>query len=248
MAGAAVWATAEAAGSRLGTTSFGARRDSTPRVAAGGFATPASRRRQTVWRPGDAGYISVTRHHPRADASPARAFRAPAARREQPMSSSPAAPPAAPAVTEPSPREVNAFYQSADALCRCAMECCRQHERFAHLVKLGAGAAEQRAARTLVTLCDDALADLAAAYERTADRSHPDNANACWHAANGLWLASREFARRSRTSARAARALVEKGDRTQFSELALDYDLEASALLLLKQATEAYRRARPEVG
>jgi hypothetical protein len=146
--------------------------------------------------------------------------------------------------------DIAAFYQRADALCRCAMESCRQHERLAHLVQLGALPAEQRAARTLVTLCDEALLDLAGAYERAADRAHPPREDPCWHAANGLWLAAREFARRTRTSVRAGRSVGEArdgGERTQFAELALDYDLEASALLLLKHATEAYRKARPEV-
>jgi hypothetical protein len=147
----------------------------------------------------------------------------------------------------PSPRDVAAFYQQADALCRCAVECCRQRERLARLVEIGALAAEQRAAQALVSLCDDALAELAEAYERAADRARPAGDDACWHAANGLWLAGREFARRTRTSARAARGIGERGERAQLNELALDYDLEASALLLLKQATEAYRRARPHV-
>lgn len=167
------------------------------------------------------------------------------------MSSSPAAPPPAPAPDAPSPErddgaDVVTFYQRADALCRCAMECCRQRERLAHLGKLGALPAEQRAAQTLVTLCDEALADLVGAYERAAHRAHPSRDDACWHAANGLWMAGREFARRARTSTRAGRNMGDHGDRAQLAELALDYDLEASALLLLKQATEAYRRARPE--
>ena len=166
------------------------------------------------------------------------------------MSSSATPAPPSPAAADDAaahqaPRDVAAFYQSADALCRCAMECCRQHERLAHLVKLGALPAEQRAAQTLVAICDEALADLAGAYERAADRAHPNGGDACWHAANGLWLASREFARRTRTSTRAGRNMGDHGDRARLAELALDYDLEASALLLLKQATEAYRRARP---
>jgi hypothetical protein len=155
--------------------------------------------------------------------------------------------PAAPADQPSDSHAVGAFHRSADALCRCAAECCRQHERLAHLVKVGAPAAEQRAAQTLVALCDEALADVAASYQTEAGRGHADSTDACWHAANGLWLASREFARRARTSARAARGMVDKGERTQLAELALDYDLEASALLLLKQATEAYRKARPDM-
>lgn len=151
------------------------------------------------------------------------------------------------ATPDHAPRDVAAFYQSADALCRCAMECCRQRERLAHLVKIGALPAEQRTAHALVASCDEALADLVAAYERAAGKAHPNGGDACWHAANGLWLAGREFARRTRTSARASRGIGDRGDRTQLAELALDYDLEASALLLLKQATEAYRKARPGV-
>jgi hypothetical protein len=163
------------------------------------------------------------------------------------LSATPPARAAAHALPEQAPRDHAAFYQSADALCRCAMECCRQRERLAHLVKLGATVAEQRAAYAMVAQCDELMAELAEGYQRAAGRAHPTGGDACWHAANGLWLAAREFARRTRTSARASRGIGERGDRTQLAELALDYDLEASALLLLKQATEAYRKARPSV-
>ena len=139
------------------------------------------------------------------------------------------------------------FYQRADALYRCGTEACRQHERLAKLVQLSACAAEQRAAGTIVAICDEALTELAANYERAAGRAHPDRDDACWHAANGLWLASREYARRRQTTERAGRGMAEQRDQARLAELALDYDLEASALLLLKQATEAYRKARPEV-
>ena len=140
------------------------------------------------------------------------------------------------------------FYQKADALYRCALECCRQHERLARLVDRGALPAEQRAAQSLVRLADEALRDLAAAYEKAAAKGHPDAKDACWQAANGLWMASREYARRCHTSDRAGRGIGEGGDHSsaRLSELALDYDLEASALLMLKQATESYRKARPD--
>ena len=139
------------------------------------------------------------------------------------------------------------FYQRADALFRCAVECCRQHERVARLGQLDALEAEQRAARSLVAICDEALGELAGAYEKSA-RERPAGDDACWHAANGLWLASREYARRQEASARAARRIGDRGDHSsaRLTELALDYDLEASALLLLKQATDTYRKARPE--
>ncbi len=155
-----------------------------------------------------------------------------------------------PAPTDP----VEEFYRRADALYRCAAECCRQHERVADLDRRGSTAAEQRAARALAALCNDALDELTGSYERGAAKAPrvaargAGTGDAGWHAANGLWLASRELTRRRRTSARAGRGIGERGDRSsaRLAELALDYDLEASALLLLKQATDAYRRARPD--
>ena len=158
----------------------------------------------------------------------------------------------APDVAEPRGEEngrdpVATFYQRADALYRCATEMCRQHERLAKLVHISACAAEQRAAGTIVAVCDEALAELAASYERAAGRARSERSDACWHAANGLWLASREYARRRETTERAGRGITDRRDQARLAELAFDYDLEASALLLLKQATEAYRKARPEV-
>jgi hypothetical protein len=163
-----------------------------------------------------------------------------------PMMSTAPAPTHATDETARDPQHV--FYQKADALYRCAIECCRQHERLARLVERGALPAEQRAAQSLVKLADEALRDLAAAYEKAAAKWHPESKDACWQAANGLWMASREYARRCSTSDRAGRGIGEAGDHSvaRLTELALDYDLEASALLLLKQATESYRKARPD--
>lgn len=142
---------------------------------------------------------------------------------------------------------VAAFFRRADALYRCAAECCRQHERLSALVGRDPLQAELRATRALVTACDEALEELAGCYERAASRAHPEKENGCWRAANALWLAAREYARRQRTSTRAARGIADTGEHsTRLTEIALDYDLEASALLLLKQATESYRKARPE--
>jgi hypothetical protein len=135
---------------------------------------------------------------------------------------------------------VAAFYLRADALCRCAAECCRQHERFAHLVQLGAIREEQRAARTLVALCDDALAELATCYEKAGRQGAPERRRRLL-ARRQRPVAGEPRVRAPHANQRARRRarLVERGDRSQLAELALDYDLEASALLLLKQATEA---------
>ena len=145
-------------------------------------------------------------------------------------------------------RDVATFYQRADALCRSALECCRQHERLSKLVRDGAIGAEQRAAESLVSVAGDALVDMAAAYEAAATRVCAERDGACWQAANGLWMASREYARRQRMSSRSARSLGDGKHSTQrLAELAVDYDLEASALLQLRQAAESYRRLRPQV-
>ena len=145
------------------------------------------------------------------------------------------------------PRDVATFYSRADALFRCATECCRQHERAARLVRDGANAAEQRAAQALVTVADEALADMAAAYETAATRVCAERDSACWQAANALWMASREFARRQRIASRSGRNLGDGKHSTQrLGELAMDYDLEASALLFLRQATSGYTRIRPQ--
>jgi hypothetical protein len=145
------------------------------------------------------------------------------------------------------PRDVATFYSRADALYRCAIECCRQHERLARLVHDGANAAEQRAAEALVTVADEALTDMAAAYEMAATRVCAERDSACWQAANALWMASREFARRQRIASRSGRDLGDGKHSTQrLAELAVDYDLEASALLFVRQATSSYTRVRPQ--
>lgn len=143
-------------------------------------------------------------------------------------------------------RNVATFYQRADALCRCAIETCRQHERLAKLMQQGAGSTERRAAESQVAVCDEALADMAGAYEAAASRVCAERDAGCWQAANAMWLASREYARRHRTSERAARHLGDgKHSTDRLAELAVDYEFEASALLALKQATETYRKLRP---
>ena len=149
------------------------------------------------------------------------------------------------AIVEPGPTDI--FFQRADALFRCAVECCRQHGRYARLVDLGALDIEQKAAQTAVCAADATLAEMTAAYEKAASRTHPEG-HECWHKANVLWHASREFARRSRSCDIGGRKLGDNDDHStaRLGELALDYDLYASALLALRHATESYKKARPE--
>ena len=141
---------------------------------------------------------------------------------------------------------VEAIRATADALFRTALECCRQHERFARVVRLSAVSTEQRAASALCEQCDEMLAACVTAYEQCTARVHPDGDHeAWWHKSNSLWHASREYLRRHAGCDRLSRSLA-KPTSAKLGELHMEYELEASALLALQQATEAYRKVRPE--
>ena len=135
----------------------------------------------------------------------------------------------------------------ADALYRAAVECCRQRERYARLVDSGAGETEQKAALKLARYCDDLLRDAVGAYEKAAGRARGAAAagEPWWHKANTLWMACREYERRHRMCDEATKRLEERTS-AKLGELALDYDLEASAVLALKQAIQDYRKCRPD--
>jgi hypothetical protein len=136
----------------------------------------------------------------------------------------------------------------ADALYRAAAECCRQHERVARLLAKSSDEAEERAAHETLDHCDRTLAAMAESYARAGASMHADGDDeAWWHKANALWHASREFARRHLESDRASRRTSSKHAPAALAHLNMDYELEASALLALRQAAEAYRRTRPEL-
>jgi hypothetical protein len=108
---------------------------------------------------------------------------------------------------------------AADAMFRAAAECCHQH--------------------------DEHLDDLSAVYQQTAASIVPTGDDAeWWHRANALWLASREYLRRSGGCETETKNLKEHSAE-RLNELHTEYELEASALLALKHAADAYRRSRP---
>jgi hypothetical protein len=145
---------------------------------------------------------------------------------------------AAPTLTEQ-------LQQRADTLFRTAAETCRQHRRYAALVELGAREPEQKAALKLASFCDTLLVDAIASYERCGARVQGLGDAAWWHKANALWHASREFARRHLESDRAARRTSTRHAPTALAQLNMEYELEASALLALRQSMDAYRKVRP---
>jgi hypothetical protein len=135
----------------------------------------------------------------------------------------------------------------ADAMLRAALECCHQHDRYARLVSRPALEAEHRAADEMCAVVTQALAEVAELYCEAAKELHPNGGpdEQWWHRANALWHASREFGRRQTCYERASRP-TGKHTRHALGDLVLQYDLEASALLALRQASDAYRKARPE--
>lgn len=133
----------------------------------------------------------------------------------------------------------------ADALARTAHETCRQHERLSRLNGLGVLHAELEAAHALVDTCDLALAECVSTYEVRCGKA-PVGDNADVHGkANSLWLAARDYLRRH-SMAEKATAQLRQHDVEKLTDLQMEYELLASALLQLKQATASYLVVRPE--
>ena len=138
----------------------------------------------------------------------------------------------------------------ADAMLRAALECCHQHDRYARLVSQPALETEHRAADEMCVVVTNALIELAESYCEAASELRPNGSpdEEWWHRANALWHASREYGRRQTCCERQSQRA--KGPRKQgpggLADLVLQYDLEASALLALRQAADAYRKTRPQ--
>jgi len=134
---------------------------------------------------------------------------------------------------------------TADILYRTAAECCRQHRRYGRLVEMATPEIEQRGALRLVAASDEQLSEAATAYETSCMTVNGERKDDWWHKANNLWHASREYARRHSLSDRAS-GEFRAHDVTKLAALGVEYELEASALLALQHAVDAYRKLRPE--
>lgn len=162
-----------------------------------------------------------------------------------------------PPVPMPTPRRTNGaaapanpmtlVRARADALYRAAVECCRQHDRSAKLFGSSDHDLEHKHADALCAMCDGSLAELAVAYEKAAASVHPTEDEAWWHKANSLWHASREYARRHAGCDSLSKQISTKHSSVQLATMQMEYELEASSLLALRHAAEAYRKTRPEL-
>ena len=135
--------------------------------------------------------------------------------------------------------------EKADILFRSAAECCRQHRRYARLIEMNTEEIEQRAALRLVAASDETLVEAASAYETSCVTVNGERRDDWWHKANNLWHACREYARRHSLSDRAS-GEFRAHDVTKLASLGIEYELEASALLAMQHAVDAYRKLRPE--
>lgn len=131
----------------------------------------------------------------------------------------------------------------ADALYRAACECSHQQERAARLSSEPGVAAERKLARQMCNLAATALGEMAAAYERAAARYQPAGPEIWWRRANILWLAAREYQFHHQGCDEISQQL-DNHDPGLLSELHMEYELAASALLAMRQAADGYRKAR----
>jgi hypothetical protein len=136
----------------------------------------------------------------------------------------------------------------ADALSRAAIECCRQHDRSAKLSSSHADPElEHEHLDALCRMCDGSLSEMAGAYEKAAAAFGGVVDEPWWHKANSLWHASREYARRHAGCDDLSRKVTAKHDAGQLASMQMEYELEASALLALRHAADAYRKTRPDL-
>lgn len=133
----------------------------------------------------------------------------------------------------------------ADALGRTAFETCRQHERLARLNNLRVQQQELVAAHALVDTCDLALAECVASFEKTCGKAKISEDADLSAKATALWMAAREYLRRHWIAEKASRQLTQH-DVEKLTDLQMEYEFMASALLSLKQATVALAAIRPD--
>ena len=132
----------------------------------------------------------------------------------------------------------------ADAVCRCASECCRQHDRVARIVERSDVDTEVSFAQEFCEVIHTCLGRLLDVYDRTA-AADPGDGEPWRQPANALQRAARDYLRRHNACDQAARKL-HRHDSQLLATLAMEFEFEASSLLSLRHATDAYRKERPE--
>ena len=134
---------------------------------------------------------------------------------------------------------------AADAMYRAACECCHQHDRMSRIQTKSPLETEVKAAEEACAKCHEVLQAMSASYQDSAAELRPSGTDEdWWHRANALWLASREYLRRNGSCEASSKQLKEHGP-DRLDQLHMEYELEASALLALRHAADAYKQNRP---
>ncbi len=133
----------------------------------------------------------------------------------------------------------------ADVLLRAAVEASRQHERVGRLLAKGWLDDELKHVAEMCNAAVEHLAASADAYERAAAQGKGALDEAVWRTANSLWHASRDTARRHDLRATLVRRLG-KHTPEQLAQVQVEFELQASSLLAMRQAIAAYRKLRPD--
>lgn len=145
-------------------------------------------------------------------------------------------------ISKPSSHPVR---DAADALYRAAKESCHQHGRLTRVLGHGLDEYELEEVAEMVDLSDRVLGNATKRYEEMAAAGKGKESDELWHAANALWMASREYFRRREGSDAVATRLKKHGAE-QLTEINVEYELEMSARLAMKQALTAYGALRPD--
>ena len=149
---------------------------------------------------------------------------------------------------EPAFFKLDVLRARADRLARAARESCHQHRRCATFCgRDEEDAAELNAMLELAAVADRQLEEAAEAYAKAGAKLQPPDGDekAWWQKANALWHASREHVRRHSIGDRLSKRAGTDPSVERLTELHVEYELEASAVLSLQQAADAYCKARP---
>lgn len=142
-------------------------------------------------------------------------------------------------------KDAPSLQHAADHLYRSAAECCRQQARIGRVLDLQCGDEELEHVIEMSVLCVRILSEAAERYGAAGSDSRDGLDDKTWHAANALWHASREYARRHNactvTSAKKSRHSA-----AELGALAIEYELKASAVLALRYAVDEYAKLRPD--
>lgn len=131
----------------------------------------------------------------------------------------------------------------ADALARAAAESARQHERLHRVMGNGQPELELEGIAAIAEACDAHVRALVAAYAGAAPGAFGSEDER--RAAGSLYIASHDFVRRHEGCNLAEREL-KKHSAQKLTDLLAEYELQATALLALRQAVVAYRKLRPD--